>query len=78
MYRLSLVVRIAGSVLVLASAAWGVDLGRHFEPGKLSEDCTPCHQGHGESRTPMLRTQGDQMCLSCHQTGAAEPGRRTA
>ena len=30
MYRLSLVAGIAGAVLVLASVASGVDLGRHF------------------------------------------------
>ena len=76
MYRVSLIARIVGVVLVFAPVASGVDLGRHFEPGKLSEDCMPCHSGHGAARTSMLRAQGDQMCLACHQTGAAEPGRR--
>ena len=76
MYRVSLLTFIAAAIFLIAPVASAVDLGKHFEPGKLAEDCTPCHQGHGAARTPMLRTDGDLMCLSCHQTGAAEPGRR--
>lgn len=80
MHRVPLVNRttIVAAALVVATAAVAVavDLGLHFEPGKLSEDCMPCHQGHGAARTPMLKTDGDAMCLECHQTGAAEPGRR--
>jgi len=79
MHRVPLVRRsILIAVLAVATAAVtaAVDLGLHFEPGKLSEDCMPCHRGHGAPRTPMLKTEGDAMCLECHQTGAAEPGRR--
>lgn len=55
---------------------YGAELGKHFEPGKLARTCTPCHSGHGYSGTPMLRTWGDEMCLECHDTGTAVPGRR--
>lgn len=76
MSRVPLVGRIVGVLIACAAAAAAVDLGRHFEPGKLADDCTPCHAGHGAPRTPMLHDGGDEMCLSCHQSGAAEPGRR--
>jgi predicted CXXCH cytochrome family protein len=75
MHRLSLLAAAATAILVVAPVT-AIDLGLHFEPGKLAEDCMPCHQGHGAARTPMLKSAGDQMCLSCHQAGAAEPGRR--
>lgn len=76
MYRLSLLAPVAAAILAYAPIVSAADLGRHFEPGNLAEDCTPCHRGHGAARTPMLRTEPDVMCLSCHQAGAAEPGRR--
>lgn len=76
MHRVPFLRVTAAAVFAIAPVASAIDLGRHFEPGKLAEDCVPCHQGHGADRTPMLKTAGDEMCLSCHQTGAAEPGRR--
>jgi len=76
MHRVSFLKSAAAAILAIAPVASAGDLGRHFEPGMLAEDCVPCHQGHGADRSPMLKTTGDEMCLSCHQTGAAEPGRR--
>lgn len=76
MHRLSFV--IAGCLVLRATfpAPMAADLGGHFEPGKLTRDCTPCHAGHGVSSTPMLRDETDEMCLVCHEAGATLPGRR--
>ena len=76
MHRVPFLSAALAVVMSVASVAMAVDLGKHFEPGKLAEDCMPCHQGHGAARTAMLKTDSDVLCVSCHQAGAAEPGRR--
>ena len=50
---------------------------RHFRSGNLTRSCTPCHAGHGISRTPLLRVDGDQLCLGCHSAAIASPAERT-
>ena len=78
MHRVSFLRTAAAAIVLIAPVASAVDLGKHFEPGMLAADCTPCHRGHGAARTAMLKTESDLMCIECHQTGAAEPGRREA
>lgn len=76
MHRLPLLIGICLALCVIGAAPVAADLGGHFEPGKLTRNCTPCHAGHGVSSTPMLRDASDEMCLLCHEAGATLPGRR--
>lgn len=76
MPRLPFLTIATGALALTGMWSAAADFGGHFEPGKLVGSCTPCHVGHGAPRTPMLRSSADDMCLSCHESGAAEPGRR--
>ena len=69
---------LAVFALTAANAALGQaqSQNKHFRGGNLTRPCTPCHGGHGLSRTPMLRTDGDQLCTGCHSGASASPAAR--
>lgn len=62
--------RVALKALLLAwlvasgVTAQGVD--PHMDSNLVPGSCRACHQGHGESRSPMLGAPQSEICLSCH------------
>ncbi|MBD3867898.1 MAG: hypothetical protein IFK94_07230 [Acidobacteria bacterium] len=49
---------------------WACASDRHVDLSFLPRGCASCHQGHGESGSPMLPSDQKQLCLRCHTTEA--------
>lgn len=77
MPRLPLLTLALGGALAVAGGR-AFPFSGHEDPSKLDRPCTPCHAGHGVSRTPMLREAGDGFCLGCHSSRGADPQARRA